>query len=143
MTLIKLTSRPSIINEIDHLFHSYKSNFLTSFNNHIWSPKFEILNIDESYIVRADLPGLIKKDVNIEISEDIVTVSGERKNKHNKGDSDLNFSELSYGSFSKSFSLPKDSIKEKIDAKMKDGVLTIEVPRLEPSKPKVKKISIK
>ena len=54
-----------------------------------------------------------------------------------------NYSKFNYGSFSKSFSLPKDSIIEKISAKMKDGVLTFEVPRLKPVKPKVKKISIK
>ena len=143
MTLIRWANSPSIINEIDYFFNNYKSNFLTSFNNHIWSPKFEVLNIDESYIVRADLPGLTKKDVNLEISNNIVTVSGERKSKFSNDDSNHNYSELNYGSFSKSFSLPEDSIIEKIDAKMKDGVLTFEVPRLKPVKPKIKKISIK
>ena len=143
MTLIRWANSPSIINEIEHLFNNSSSNFLTSFNKNIWSPKFEVLNIDESYIVRADLPGLTKKDVNIEISNNVITVSGERKNKYSNDKSNHNYSEFNYGSFSKSFSLPKDSVIEKIDAKMKDGVLTFEVPRLKPMKPKVKKISIK
>lgn len=143
MTLIRWANSPSIINEIDHFLNNHKSNFLTSFNNHIWSPKFEVLNIDESYIVRADLPGLTKKDVNIEISDNVVTLSGKRINKFSNDDSNSNYSEFNYGTFSKSFTLPEDSIIEKIDAKMKDGVLTFEVPRLKPVKPKIKKISIK
>ena len=143
MTLIRWANSPSIINEIDHFLNNHKSDFLTSFNNHIWSPKFEVLNIDESYIVRADLPGLTKKDISIEVSDNIVTISGDRKNEHTQDNSQYRYSELSYGSFSKSFTLPEDSIEDKINAKMKDGVMTIEVPRMEPVKPKVKTISIK
>ena len=141
--LIKWIDRPNIINEIDHLFNSIKYYYANPIRSCQWAPNFEVLNTDESYIVRADLPGLTKKDVNIELSDCIVKISGERKNEYSNDDSQYRYSELSYGSFSKNFTLPEDAIEDKINAKMRDGVMTIEVPRMEPIKPKTKTISIK
>ena len=141
--LIKWIDRPNIINEIDHLFNSIKYDYANTIRSYQWAPNFEVLNTDESYIVRADLPGLTKKDVNIELSDGIVKISGERKNEYSNDDSQYRYSELSYGSFSKNFTLPEDAIEDKINAKMRDGVMTIEVPRMEPIKPKTKTISIK
>ena len=143
MTLIRWANRPSIVNELDHFFNNFRSDFFKPMQNNSWEPNFEVLNTEDSYIVRADLPGLTKKDISIEVSDNIVTISGDRKNERTKDNSQYRYSELSYGSFSKSFSLPEDSIEDKINAKMKDGVMTIEVPRMEPVKPKVKTISIK
>ena len=141
--LIKWIDRPNIINEIDHLFNSIKYDYANPIRSFQWAPNFEVLNTDESYIVRADLPGLTKKDVNIELSDGIVKISGERKNEYSNDDSQYRYSELSYGSFSKNFTLPEGAIEDKINAKMRDGVMTIEVPRMEPIKPKTKTISIK
>jgi len=143
MTLIRWANRPSIVNELDHFFNNFRSDFFKPMQNNSWEPNFEVLNTEDSYIVRADLPGLTKKDISIEVSDNIVTISGDRKNERTKDNSQYRYSELSYGSFSKSFTLPEDSIEDKINAKMKDGVMTIEVPRMEPVKPKVKTISIK
>ena len=143
MTLIRWANRPSIVNELDHFFNNFRTELLRPMQNHSWEPNFEVLNAENSYIVRADLPGLTKKDISIEVSDNIVTISGDRKNEHTQDNSQYRYSELSYGSFSKSFTLPEDSIEDKINAKMKDGVTTIEVPRMEPVKPKVKTISIK
>ena len=141
--LIKWIDRPNIINEIDHLFNSIKYDYANPARSYKWAPNFEVLNTNESYIVRADLPGLTKKDVSIELSDGIVKISGERKNEYSNDDSQYRYSELSYGSFSKNFTLPEDAIEDKINAKMRDGVMTIEVPRMEPIKPKTKTISIK
>ena len=141
--LIRWIDKPSVENEIDYFFNNIKSNFFNPIQTHQWAPNFEVLNTNESYIVRADLPGLMKKDVNIKISDNIVTISGERKNDYNEDDSKYRYSDLSYGTFSKNFTLPEDAIEDKIIAKMKDGVMTLEVPRMEPVKPKVKTISIR
>ena len=143
MTLIRWANKPSIINEIDHFFNNFRSDLFTTVQSHNWAPNFEVLNMDDSYIVRADLPGLTKKDVNIGIADNIVTISGDRKNENNQDDSHYKYSELSYGSFSKSFTLPEDAVEDKISASMRDGVMTLNVPRMEPIKPKVKTISIK
>ena len=142
MTLIRWASRPSIINDIDYIFNNIRSDYFSKIQNKVWTPNFEVLDIDDLYILRADLPGLTKKDVNIEVSDNIVTISGER-NDINNNESEYRYSEFSYGTFSKSFTLPDDAIAEKIEAKMKDGVLTLSVSRMKAVKPKVKKISIK
>ena len=142
MTLIRWASRPSIMNDIDYIFNNIKSDYFSKIQNKVWTPNFEVLDIDDLYILRADLPGLTKKDINIEVSDNIVTISGER-NDINNNESEYRYSEFSYGTFSKSFTLPDDAIAEKIEAKMKDGVLTLSVSRMKAVKPKVKKISIK
>ena len=143
MTLIRWASRPSIINDIDYIFNNIRSDYFSKIENKTWMPNFEVLNIDNSYILRADLPGLTKKDVNIEISDNIVTISGERNDVNNHDESEYKYSDFNYGTFSKSFTLPDDAMTDKIEAKMKDGVLTLSVSRMKTVKPKVKKISIK
>ena len=105
-----------------------------------WKPRFEVLNGADAYRLRADLPGMIKKDVDIKITEDVLTIKGERENKNiNQND----YSECTYGKFSRSFSLPDDVKQDDIKASMKDGVLAIEIPRMKKVSPEIKKISIK
>ena len=143
MTLIKWnTTRPSIFNDIDTIFNSIASDFPTMYEHTAsWFPKFEVLNMDNAYRIRADLPGMAKKDINIEVVNNRLTISGDRKMVDDKVN--RNFSEINYGTFTKSFNLPEDVIENKIKASMKDGVLALEIPRVEPVKPLVNKISIK
>jgi len=145
MTLIKWANRPtSLFNEIDTIFNNMNIDFPSIFNSESsWSPQFEVLNTDKAYIVRGDLPGISKKDVNIEVHDNILTVSGERKNDNTEENNSFDYSRISYGKFSRTFNLPEDVEYEKINAKMKDGVLSLEIPRIEAIKHDVKKISIK
>ena len=144
MTLIKWnTARPSIFSEFDNLFDSFVSDFPTLYErSSSWTPNFEVLNTDNSYRIRADLPGLIKNDVNIEVVNNLLKVSGERVDDNAKSN-DYNYSELSYGKFSRTFTLPDDVKESEIKASMKAGVLALEIPRVKPIKPEVKKIKIK
>ena len=144
MTLIKWNAtRPSIFSEFDNLFNSFVSDFPTLYErSSSWTPNFEVLNTDNSYRIRADLPGLIKNDVNIEVVNNLLKISGERVNDNDESN-DYNYSELSYGKFSKTFTLPDDVRKSEIKASMKAGVLALEIPRIKPIKPEVKKIKIK
>ena len=159
MTLIKWTQRPalSLFNEIDRMFNTlnvdYESNFdydysmleilVSGIVYDYYNPKFEVLDIDDAYILRGDFPGVSKKDVNIEISDGLLTISGERKNDYEDRKNSYNSSAVSYGKFSRSFNLPDDIKENQINAKMKNGVLSLEIPRMAPVKPDVKKISIK
>ena len=145
MTLIKWANRPtSLFDEIDTIFNNMNIDFHSIFNSESsWSPQFEVLNTDKAYIVRGDLPGISKKDVNIEVYDHILTVSGERKNDNTEENNSFDYSRISYGKFSRTFNLPEDVEYEKINAKMKDGVLSLEIPRMEVIKHDVKKISIK
>ena len=144
MTLIKWNAaRPSIFSEFDNLFDSFISDFPTLYDRgSSWTPKFEVLNTDNSYRIRADLPGMIKNDVNIEVVNNTLKISGERINDRDESD-DYNYSELSYGKFSRTFNLPEDVKENEIKASMKAGVLALEIPRVKPIQPEVKKIKIK
>ena len=82
----------------------------------------------------------VGQDVDIKITEDVLTIKGERENKNiNQND----YSEFTYGKFSRSFSLPDDVKQDGIKASMKDGVLALEIPRMKKVSPEIKKISIK
>ena len=142
ITWSPITKPANVFNEIDSWFNNVSSDFPSFFNGvSSWRPTFEVLNTENAYRVRAELPGMIKKDVNIEVANNILTISGERKDTMNNLDN--NYSEFAYGKFSRSFNLPDDTEENKIKASMKDGVLALEIPRMEPLKPEVKKIKIK
>ena len=142
ITWSPITRPANVFNEIDSWFNNVSSDFPSFFNGvSSWEPTFEVLNTENAYRVRAELPGMIKKDVNIEVANNILTISGERKDTMNNLDN--NYSEFAYGKFSRSFNLPDDTEENKIKASMKDGVLALEIPRMEPLKPEVKKIKIK
>ena len=144
MTLIKWVNRPTIIDEIGNIFDSLSTDSPINFYNKniTWVPQFEVHEDDNSYQIFAELPGISKKQLDIEISNSLITISGEKEKSHSKDDM-YNYSELSYGKFSRSFKLPEDILSDKISAKMKDGILAVFVPRMEQVKPESKKIKIK
>ena len=146
MTIIKRTNRQpvSIFDEFDNIFNNMYIGFQPIFESKSsWNPQFEVLNTNDIYIIRGDLPGILKKDVNIEVNENILTISGERKNDYNDKKNQYNYSGIDYGKFSKSFNLPDDVKYDKINASMKDGVLSLKISRVEAVKQEIKKISIK
>ena len=132
------TARPiSIFNDFDNFLNDFSSSLNYSSS---WEPKFEVLNTDAMYCIRAEIPGMSKKDIDIELENNTLSISGDRK--WNDKDQN-NYSEFSYGKFYKSFNLPEDVKENNIKASMKDGILSVQVPRLEKVKPEVKKIAIK
>ncbi|MAV92671.1 MAG: hypothetical protein CMG01_00670 [Candidatus Marinimicrobia bacterium] len=132
------TARPiSIFNDFDNFLNDFSSSFNYSSS---WEPKFEVLNTDTIYCIRAEIPGMSKKDIDIELENNTLSISGDRK--WNDKDQN-NYSEFSYGKFYRSFNLPEDVKENNIKASMKDGILSVQVPRLEKVKPEVKKIAIK
>ena len=132
------TARPiSIFNDFDNFLNDFSSSLNYSSS---WEPKFEVLNTDTIYCIRAEIPGMSKKDIDIELENNTLLISGDRK--WNDKDQN-NYSEFSYGKFYRSFNLPEDVKENNIKASMKDGILSVQVPRLEKVKPEVKKIAIK
>lgn len=107
----------------------------------MWSPHTDISETDDRYVLRMDMPGLSRSDLNIELRNDTLTVSGERKNEHEESRENFHRVERSYGRFFRSFTLPNAGDTEKVKAQMKDGVLTIEIPKREESKPRRIEIS--
>ena len=132
------TARPiSFFNDFDNFLNDFSSSLNYSSS---WEPKFEVLNTDTMYCIRAEIPGMSKKDIDIELENNTLSISGDRK--WNDKDQN-NYSEFSYGKFYRSFNLPEDVKENNIKASMKDGILSVQVPRLEKVKPEVKKIAIK
>jgi HSP20 family protein len=137
ITYSPILRQSNIFNSLDRWLSNNELNLPS-----LWKPRFEVIDIDQSYRLRAEIPGMTKKDVSIEIKEDILTISGERKFGNDSLD-DNHYSEFSYGEFSRSFNLPDDVVKGNIQASMKDGVLAIEIPKARQVKSKVKKVAIK
>ena len=132
------TARPiSIFNDFDNFLNDFSSSLN---NSSSWEPKFEVLNTDAMYCIRAEIPGMSKKDIDIELENNTLSISGDRK--WNDKDQN-NYSEFSYGKFYRSFNLPENVKENNIKASMKDGILSVQVPRLEKVKTEVKKIAIK
>ena len=97
-----------------------------------------------AYHIEVDLPGVKKEDINIQVEDGTLTVSGERKVKKEIKEENYYKIESSFGSFSRSFSLPEETDIENVHAETQDGVLEIVVPKLESAKvDKIKKIEIK
>lgn len=102
----------------------------------LWAPRTDVSETDDRYMLRMDIPGLSKKDLNIELRDDTLTISGERKSEHEENGESIRRVERSYGRFFRSFTLPHASDKDKVKARMDEGVLTIEVPKREESRPR-------
>merc|ERR1711998_135531 len=127
MTLIKWDDKPSIFKDINEWFNIITDDFYndqTNINNS-WNPNFEIIKQKDNYIIIAELAGLSKKDITIELVENILKISGERKFNDTKNINENIYSQINYGSFEKSFKLNKNVNKTKINANMDDGILQI------------------
>jgi HSP20 family protein len=106
-------------------------------------PRVDITEEKERFIIRADLPGLKKEDINLSLEGDTLTISGERKDVIKKEEGGCCYSERVYGAFSRSFTLPDNVSKEKIDAQYKDGVLELSLVKVGEAKKKALQIDIK
>ena len=109
------------------------SSALGSTRSRAWTPQIELFQRGDQIVVRADLPGLNKDDVDVEVHEGVLTISGERREQHEDRGEGFYHSERSYGSFQRSIPLPEGVNEEQINAQFRDGVLevTIPVPRQE------------
>lgn len=101
-----------------------------------WSPQVEIFEREGQLVVRADLPGLNKNDVRVEVTDDAITIEGERRHEHEERREGYIHSERSYGSFSRRIPLPDGVEADKANANFRDGVLEISMPapKREPSR---------
>lgn len=101
-----------------------------------FSPSSEITEEENQYLLKVDLPGVKKEDVKVEVSGDTMTIKAERKTEKEEKSKKRFLSEISYGSYVRSFSLPQSIDEKKVDAKFENGVLQIAIPKTETSKSK-------
>jgi len=95
---------------------------------------------EKSYYITVELPGIEKKDVKVEMDNNILTITAERGKPDLKEGENLHYDELRYGQYIRRITVPKDVLPEKIEAVFKDGLLTVTVPKTEVKKPQEIKV---
>jgi HSP20 family protein len=100
-----------------------------------WIPAMDLVETDDHFVLRADLPGLGEDDVSIELEDNVLTVSGERRSEHEERNEGFHRIERAYGTFSRSLTLPEGVDADAIEASFDDGVLEVRVPKPEERKP--------
>jgi HSP20 family protein len=103
-------------------------------------PKVEVKENVKAYSVTVELPGLDEKDVKVQIDDDVLTISGEKKVE--RSDDKTHYSERSYGSFTRAFTLPADADRNGVSAKFAKGVLTLEIAKTANPPAQVKQVAI-
>jgi len=106
-----------------------------------WSPAVDIFETEGEIVVKAELPGMERKDITLHLENNVLTLRGERKFEKETKDENYHRIERSYGAFSRSFSIPATVDDENIRAEYKDGVLNIVLPKKEQARPKQIKIA--
>jgi HSP20 family protein len=114
--------------------------FLTARPASAFVPAFEVKETNDAFMLRADVPGVEEKDLDIGIHNGVLTVSGNRQSEERREGESYAVYERQYGSFSRSFSLPDMADGERIEAKLANGVLELKIPKKAEAKPR--KISI-
>jgi HSP20 family protein len=101
-----------------------------------WYPDVDIVESKDNIEVQVDLPGMEKDDIKVSVEDSILTIKGERKAMKEEKDKNYHQIERTYGTFTRSFSLPTSVEGQKIKANYKNGVLKIDLPKAEAVKPK-------
>jgi HSP20 family protein len=107
-----------------------------------WAPAVDIYETPNELVVKADLPDVDEKDIDIRVENNLLTIRGERKFEKSVSEDNYLRVERTYGSFSRSFTLPNTVNAETIHAEYKNGVLTVNLPKREESKPRQVKVSV-
>ena len=144
MTLVKWRPNPiNMVNEFDNIFNSlFHSDFRNSINMiNDWEPSMDIKESDKNFLIEADIAGLEKKDISINLNGDQLTISGKREEKVGKNDY-YHFRERSVGAFSRTFNLPKSINRDKISANFENGILSIVLEKHKELIPQAKEITI-
>ena len=120
--------------EFDRLFGSLFENGGRQAQR--WVPAMDLVEADDHFVLKADLPGLAEEDVAIEVQDNVLTISGSREAEHERKEKGWFRLERSYGSFSRSLTLPDGVDADKVEANFDRGALEIRVPKPEERKPR-------
>lgn len=101
----------------------------------VWAPRMDLTETEDAFHLKVDLPGLDKKDVHVRMEDNRLTISGERREEKTKKEKNRVHTERSFGSFYRSLRLPKSVNESKIEAHFQNGVLNVQLPKTEVSKP--------
>jgi HSP20 family protein len=125
----------SLQSEVNRLFDTFFGGRPTNGGLRRWVPAMDLVETDDQLVLKADLPGLDREDVNIEVKDGVLTVGGERKAEHEERADGFYRVERAFGAFSRSMSLPQQVDAERISASFDKGVLEVRIPKPEERKP--------
>jgi HSP20 family protein len=134
--------------QMDRLFEDFGfgvgfGEFGTLGNIRDWSPQVEVFQRDKQFVVRADLPGLAKDDIDVNITDDAIVLKGERRQESEENEEGYYRSERSYGSFYRSIPLPEGVNPDEANASFRNGVLEITMPAPEQAEKRSKRLEIR
>jgi len=125
----------SLQSEVNRVFDAFFGNGAGTGRTRRWVPAMDLVETEDHLVLRADLPGLSEDDVEIEIKDGVLTVSGERKAEHEEKSEGFYRVERAFGHFSRSMTLPEGIDAESVNAEFADGVLEVRIPKPEQRKP--------
>jgi HSP20 family protein len=144
MALIRWEPTP-FATDFSRLFNSFFDTPTTAPNGSVarrWIPAVDLAETEGDYVLKADLPGLTEKDVHIELENNLLTVSGERKVESEETRKGFHRVERSYGSFTRRLTLPEGVDADAIKATVTNGVLEVRIPKPEAVKPRKVEITV-
>lgn len=137
MKLIRFNNEPAFSDLISNFFDNDADNFFN--RRHCNVPATNIVENNESFELELAVPGMKKEDFKIDVENNTLTISSEKQEEKEENEKNYTRKEFVYGSFSRSFMLPKSIDTDKIKAEYKDGVLCLNLPKKDEEKLKVKK----
>ena len=146
MTLVRwqpFNNAPPIPSNLFQGFDEALEGFWGSGRVQAWNPAVDIYEKKDNVVVKAELPGIDPKEVEISVEDGTLYLKGERKSEDEEKRDGYQRLERAYGSFARAFSLPDSVDPERVLAEYRDGLLTVTFPKREESKPKKVKISVK
>ena len=145
MTLIKWQPKPmNVFDDMDTMIHSF---FNTDWNFPVrdtrnWSPAVDVKETDNSFVLTADIPGLTKKDIKVNVANGKLSISGERSYETDQKNDNYHYRERRFGTFDRSFNLPETVDEENISAAFKNGILIVALPKHANILPKEREIKV-
>jgi HSP20 family protein len=140
LTLDPFEQLSHLRDEVTRLFDSPFGGLTQGFNT--WAPAVDLYEEKDNLIVKAELPGMKKSDIDVSLHDGALTISGERKSEREEKDGETYRSERFYGRFQRSVMLPTPVAADKVNASYKDGILTITLPKTEEAKPKQIEVNV-
>lgn len=138
MTLVRWIPRRSVLdlaNEFDRMWEDFAPSHVMG-RERMWNPRVDMKDKKDEFVVTAELPGMTEKDIKITLKENQLVISGEKKVEQENENETYHCCERSYGKFERAMLLPTEIDVNKVEAKVKDGILTIKLPKSEKVKPK-------
>jgi HSP20 family protein len=129
--------------EMNDLFDKFNRDLeIPSLDSKDFSPRVEVKDQEKGYLVKVEIPGIEEKDLDVTLKDNSLILAGERKSESTKEDKGHYFSEFSYGSFYRAIPLEEEVNQDKVNAKYQNGILTVELEKVESKQSKAKKIQI-